>query len=130
MTHMQAAPYVAPPKHRTLSQIFATYRTGDHLESEELDLLATAMERVAEITTHLGDLYALPHAHASEVARNCRSFLRARGWTRPDPMAALLASRPKPCPQCDGTGINILGARCQTCDGTKIDPNTEHEGEG
>lgn len=83
--------------------ILNDFRNGNHLPDDELALLKSKMEQLADLASEFGEIFTLQFAYAQHVVNDCYSFQQARAEQksqaerrRPmayDEIAAMIAAR-------------------------------------
>ena len=58
--------------------VLEAYQRGDHVEDNELEMLAAEMQALADKGSKFGEIFRLQTVYADKVAYDCKSFLTAR----------------------------------------------------
>ncbi|MBK8467858.1 MAG: hypothetical protein IPL32_18760 [Chloracidobacterium sp.] len=58
--------------------VLKAYHLGDHMDDDELEMLAMEMQAIADNTAKFGEMFRLQTVYADKVAYDCKAFLRSR----------------------------------------------------
>ena len=58
--------------------VLKAYQLGDHIDDDELEMLAAEMQSIADNASKFGEIFSLQTRYADKVAYDCKAFLKAR----------------------------------------------------